>query len=38
MIRRLIARNWKPVLIALLIVAMLLFAPDLERKFIYTEF
>jgi hypothetical protein len=38
MIGRFVRRNWKAAVLFLLIVAMLLFAPEEEMKFIYTEF
>ena len=38
MIARFVRRNWKVVVLFLLIVAMLLLAPEEEMKFIYTEF
>jgi len=38
MIGRFVRRNWKVVVLFLLIVAMLLLAPEEEMKFIYTEF
>ena len=38
MIARFVRRNWKVLVFFLLIVAMLLVAPEEEMKFIYTEF
>ena len=38
MIKRFVERNWKVVVLFLLILAMLLLAPEEEMKFIYTEF
>ena len=38
MIARFVRRNWKVVLLFVLMVAMLLLAPEEEMKFIYTEF
>ncbi len=38
MMRRFVADNWKALVLVLLIVAMLLFAPDGDVRFIYTEF
>jgi hypothetical protein len=38
MIARFVRRNWKVVVLFLVIVAMLLLAPEEEMKFIYTEF
>jgi hypothetical protein len=38
MIARFVRRNWKVVVLFLLILAMLLVAPEEEMKFIYTEF
>ena len=36
--RRFWARNWKVLALLALVVALLLFAPEAEPKFIYTEF
>ena len=38
MTRRFVARNWKAVLLVLLIIAILLFSPAEMVQFIYTEF
>ncbi len=38
MIVRFVRRNWKVLVFFLLIVAMLLLAPEEGMKFIYTEF
>jgi hypothetical protein len=37
-IARFVRRNWKVLFFFLLIVGMLLLAPEEEMKFIYTEF
>ena len=38
MIARFVRRNWKVLFFLVLIVGMLLLAPEEEMKFIYTEF
>jgi hypothetical protein len=38
MMHRIVERNWKVLVLFVLIILMLLLAPEEEMKFIYTEF